>query len=148
MVYRAQQFYVQYKMSLAINDSKISFEKLVLTIDEYNKSRLNSREISYKGKMYDVKSVNITTGKIELVVINDVKEKKLLEEIKGFLKKSNQSKNELPDQLQKFLSLNYVAANEGQLVYIPSFYSNIFNQPKNNISSDFPDNPSPPPKSC
>lgn len=146
LIYKVQQFSVQYKMRLALNESEISFERLILNIDEYRKSRLNSREISYKGNMYDVKSVNITGDSVELLVINDVKEKILLQEIKDFLQKSNQSKKELPDQLQKFLSINYIAADEGRMIYIPSFCSNIFQQPDSNLSSNFLDKPSPPPK--
>ena len=146
LIYKVQQFSVQYKMRLALNESEISFERLILNIDEYRKSRLNSREISYKGNMYDVKSVNITGDSVELLVINDVKEKILLQEIKDFLQKSNQSKKELPDQLQKFLSINYIAADEGRMIYIPSFSSNIFQHPDFNICPDHSDIHSPPPK--
>lgn len=146
LIYKVQQFSVQYKMRLALNESAISFEKLILNIDEYRKSRLNSREISYKGNMYDVKSVNITGDSVELLVINDVKEKILLQEIKDFLQKSNQSKKELPDQLQKFLSINYIFAEEGHMIYIPPVGFNIFQQPDSNLSSNFLDKPSPPPK--
>jgi len=146
LIYKVQQFSVQYEMRLALNESAISFEKLILNIDEYRKSRLNSREISYKGNMYDVKSVNITGDSVELLVINDLKEKILLQEIKAFLQKSNQSKKELPDQLQKFLSINYIAADEGRMIYLPSSSSNIFQQPDSNLSSNFLDKPSPPPK--
>lgn len=146
LIYKVQQFSVQYKMRLAVNQNEISFEKLILNIDEYRKSRLNSREISYKGNMYDVKSVIITGDKVELLVINDLKEKILLQEIKAFLQKSNQSKKELPDQLQKFLSINYIAADEGRMIYLPSSSSNIFHHTDPDTHSDKSDTPSPPPK--
>lgn len=146
LIYKIQQFYVQYEMRLAVNDSKVSFEKLILSRDEYHKSRLNSREISYKGNMYDVKSVNITGDIAELLVINDVKEKILLREIKAFLHKSNESKKELPDQLQKFLSLNYLFADKENTIYVPSLISNIFHHPSRYILPDYTDIPSPPPK--
>jgi hypothetical protein len=133
-------------MRLVVNDKETSFEKLILSKDEYHKSRLNSREICYKGNMYDVKSVNITGDIAELLVINDVKEKVLLKEIKDFLHKSNQSKKELPDQLQKFLSINYISADKEQIINIPSFCFNIYYHPDRNIYADHPDIPSPPPK--
>lgn len=148
LIYKIQQFYVQYEMRLVVNDSNNSFEKLNLNLDEYRKSHLNSREILYKGNMYDVKSVNITADNVELLVINDVKEKILLDEIKDFLHKSNQSKKELPDQLQNFLSVNYIASEEGRLIYIPSFDSYIFLHSDPDIYSDPSDIPSPPPKVC
>jgi hypothetical protein len=146
LIYKAQQFYVQHQMRLVVNDSETSFEKLMLNIDEYRKCRLNSREVSYKGNLYDVKSVNITGDSVELLVINDVKEKFLLKEIKDFLQKSNQSKKELPEQLQKFLSVNYIAPDEGRIIYIPSLHYNIIYHSELDIYSDPSDIPSPPPK--
>jgi hypothetical protein len=146
MVYKIQQFSVQYKMSRAMNNNEASFEKLIFNLDEYYKCRLNSREISYNGDLYDVKSVKFCGAIAELLVLKDERETALLEEIKAFLHKSNQSKKELPDHLQKLLSINYIAADEGRLIYIPSLDYNIFYQPESNLVSDFIDNPSPPPK--
>jgi hypothetical protein len=146
LIYKIQQFYVQYEMRMAVNDNETSFEKLVLSKQEYHQSRLNSREIFYKGNMYDVKSLNIKGDVVELLVINDIKEKFLLGEIKDFLRKSNQSKKELPDQLQKFLSINYITADKERSIYIPSFSFNIFHYPDRNLYSDKTDTPSPPPK--
>lgn len=146
LIYRVQQLSVQYKMRQLVNSNEVSFEKLILNIDEYRASRINSKEVYVKGNLYDVKSVNITGDKVELLVINDIKEKILLQQIKDYLKKSDQSKKELPDQLQKLLSVNYIGADEGRLIYIPSFDFNIIYSPDQDISSDPSDIPSPPPK--
>lgn len=148
LIYKIQQFSAQYKMSLAMNNNEASFEKLVINIDEYYKCRLNSREISYNGDLYDVKSLKLCGDSTELLVLKDEKETALLEEIKEFLRKSNQSKKELPDHLQKLFSISYIAADEGRLIYIPSLDYNIFYQPESNLVSDFIENPSPPPKFC
>jgi hypothetical protein len=148
LIYKIQQFHVQYEMQLVVNDSETSFEKLILSRDEYQKCRLNSREISFKGNMYDVKSVNINGDIAELLVINDIKEKFLLEEIKDFLHKSNQSKKEIPDQLQKFLSINYISVDEGRIIYIPSFSSGIFHYLNQEILPDHSEIFFPPPKFC
>jgi hypothetical protein len=146
LMYRIQQFKIQYEMKLVINDSETSFERLILSVSEYRKSQLNSREISYQGNMYDVKSVTITGDVAELLVINDIKEKFLLKEIKDFLRKSNESKKELPDKLQKFLSINYISVDEGRIIYIPSFCFNIFHYSDFDINTNISDTPSPPPK--
>jgi hypothetical protein len=146
LVYKIRQFFVQHEMMLLVKNSETSFEKLVLTSEEYQKSRLNSHEISFRGNMYDVKSVNISGDSVELLVINDAKEKNLVKDIKDFLNKSNQQKKELPDQLQKFLSLNFLSAQKESIIYIPSFFSSIGYHPNLNILSDHPDIPSPPPK--
>lgn len=133
-------------MRLAVNDNETSFEKLVLTKDEYHKSQLNSGEISYKGNLYDVKSVIMKGDFAELLVINDIKEKFLLGEIKDFLRKSNQSKKELPEQLQKFLSLNYLSEDNDNTIYCPLNISGIYYYPDRKMLSDHNDIPSPPPK--
>ena len=133
-------------MKLVVNNNETSFKKLILSRDEYQKSRLNSHEISYKGNMYDVKSVNIKGDIAELLVINDIKEKFLLREIKDFLHKSNQSKKELPDQLQKFLSINYISADKERIIYIPSFSSGIFHHLNQEILPDHSEIFFPPPK--
>lgn len=146
LVYKIQQFYVQYEMRLLVNDSSTSFEKLILSTDEYHKSRVNSREILFKGNMYDVKSVKITGNSAELLVINDKKEKTLVKNIKDFLYKTNQQKKELPEQLQKFLSLNYLPADKELTDIVTTLSSIIFYSPDGNILSDLLDIPSPPPK--
>jgi hypothetical protein len=146
LIYKVQQFIVQYEMRLALNSDESSFEKLILNIAEYRKSRVNSTEIYLNGNLYDVKSVIITGDTAELIVINDVKEKILLDALKDFLKKSNQSKKELPDQLQKLLAINYIVTDDDELIYIPSFYSNVFYQHASSIFPNFLDIPSPPPK--
>jgi hypothetical protein len=146
LVYKIQQFYVQYEMRLLVNDSHTSFEKLLLSTADYQKSRINSHEISFQGNMYDVKSVKITGDIAELLVINDKKEKSLVKNIQDFLTKTNQQKKELPEQLQKFLSLNYLPADQDLTIVIPILSSNIFHAPKGNIFSDLSETPSPPPK--
>jgi len=146
LIYKIRQFYVQHEMMLLVKNNETSVEKLVLTSEEYKKSRLNSREISYKGNMYDVKSVNISGDTVKLLVFKDAKEKILINEIKDFLHKSNESKKELPDQLQKFLSINYLAGLQGRMIYIPSFCFNIYPHQDPDTYTDSSDIPSPPPK--
>jgi hypothetical protein len=146
LIYKVQQFTIQYEMRLALNSDESSFEKLILNIAEYRKSRVNSTEIYLNGNLYDVKSVIITGDTAELIVINDLKEKILLDSLKDFLKKSNQSKKELPDQLQKLLAINYIATDPGRIIFIPSHCFNIIYHAELAIYSEPSDIPSPPPK--
>jgi hypothetical protein len=96
--------------------------------------------------MYDVKSAKVTGETVELLVINDKKEKALLKDIKDFLNKSSQEKKELPDQLQKFLSLNYLSAEKESILYLPCILPSIYHYRGHNTLSVGPDIPSPPPK--
>jgi hypothetical protein len=146
LIYKIRQFHVQYEMRLVLNNSATSPEKLILSRDEYYKSRINSNEILFRGNMYDVKSVNISGDMAELLVINDTKEKDLVKNIKDFLNKTNQQKKELPDQLQKFLSLNYLSADKDCIIHFPSFSFNIVHYPYLDFNAITSDTPSPPPK--
>jgi hypothetical protein len=148
LIYKTRQLYVQHEMMMLIKNSETSFEKLLLSFSEYQKSRLNAHEIYFKGNMYDVKSVSFSNNNVELIVINDLKEKNLLKNIKDFLNKSNRQKKELPDQLQKFLSLNFLSAEKDQIIFFPALSSCIFYHRNRNNFSDFSDTPSPPPKLC
>lgn len=146
LIYKTRQLYVQHEMMKLVKNSETYFEKLILSFGEYQKSRLNAHEIYFKGNMYDVKSVCFSNNTVELLVINDSKEKNLLKNIKDFVNKTNQQKKELPDQLQKFLSLNFLLAGKDNIIYIPALFSSIGYHPNLNILSDHPDIPSPPPK--
>ena len=146
LVYKIRQLYVQHEMMMLVKKSEIAFEKLILSFSEYQKSRLNAHEIYFKGNMYDVKSVSVSNNTVELLVINDSKEKNLLKNIKDFINKTNQQKKELPDQLQKFLALNFLSTDKENTNYIPSMPSSIFHHPNHYILPEYSDIPSPPPK--
>ena len=133
-------------MSLLVKDNNSTFEKLVLTPDEYKKCRINSREISYNGNMYDVNSVKIYTDKVELFVINDSKETGILEAIKDFVHETSQHNKGYPNIIQHYFSLNYISPETDYTLLIAPFFEQIFPDTKSDIISNDSDVSTPPPE--
>jgi hypothetical protein len=146
LIYKLKQSYVQYQMSLSLKSNETTFEKIIITTGDYKKSRIKSNEISYKGKMYDVKSINIFYDKVELLVINDRDEENILEAINNFVSKTNRPDIELSNQLKILFSLNYLSPDTEHIFFIPSFCIHIFHQPNLNIAFTDSDVYTPPPR--
>ena len=53
------QCHVQNEMVETIEKKETKFHTIRLTLETFNKSKINAKEISYQGKMYDIKSVKI-----------------------------------------------------------------------------------------
>lgn len=145
-VYKMQQCAVQLEMQQTLNDSKTYFEKMTLSVGDYKKNKINSREICIKGKMYDVKAVNISGNNVELLVINDSKEEYILCKIKDFINRVNEPTSNIPFQLQQLLSLYYLSANIDNLFLIRSLSIHIFCPLNLNLVSNFSDISTPPPQ--
>lgn len=146
LILSMQQGYVQYKMSEKLKSNKATFEKIMLSTSEFEKSKINKNEIFLNGKMYDVKSATVYGDIVELVVINDIEEENILVRIKNFVKNTSVPNNKNPDQLHQLISLIYLQPFSESLLFIPSFNINLFCQPKLNIVSNYPDILSPPPR--
>lgn len=121
-----QQSHVQHKMQQSIRRGETGFQKITLSLKEYENSKVNAFEISLNGKMYDVKSVTISGDIAELLVINDREEENILKEIKAFLTMNDHKANTIPPQLKVILSLNYLLPEVKQLFFIPSLSAYSF----------------------
>ena len=107
-------------MEYALNNDNTSLLKLSLSIQEYNKGKIDWNEFIYKDKIYDVKSINIAGNKVELLVLNDTKEESIIQKIKVFTQCANQSNSQLPKQLTQLFSLDYLVENSEFTFYISS----------------------------
>jgi hypothetical protein len=144
LFYLAKQIKVQHEIRKALHSEKTEFESLTLTLDQYNNSKINSREIFFNGNMYDIKSITITGDKVELIVINDTEEKRILEEIRNAANKQDSKKN-IPNQLTQLLQLQFTVPFSDFL--IPSLQSSIvFNLLCESIIWRQPEIVLPPPK--
>ena len=83
LIYQMQQFWVRREMLQTIEKKESGFLKLNLTVAEYQHSKINAHEISLNGDMYDVKSITYTGDKLELLVIQDLKEQSIVEKIRN-----------------------------------------------------------------
>ena len=108
MLYKLLQCMVQHEMEQECKLPGNATDTLLLTSTEYAGSKINDREISYQGKMYDIKTVSIKGNKVALVAINDTKEESILKKIKALLPGADKKNSGLPLQLQKLISLTFV----------------------------------------
>ena len=146
IVYKIRQNYIKYEISQILKDKNASYEKLTLTLAQYQKSQINSKEIYFKGNMYDVKSVDISGDIVVLLVLNDKKENNLLEEVRDFSKKTNPQNRALPYQIISLLSLNYVHQEANRFCFIPCIIISSNQLQNADILSNCLDTPYPPPK--
>ena len=108
LVYKIQQYLVQKEMYNILNDKLKDTEKLTLSYSDYQNNKIDNHEILVQGKLYDIRSVIRTGNIVELQVINDIKEEKILDNIKDLVNNSSNSKNHLPDHLLKWLNLVFI----------------------------------------
>ena len=135
-IYKTQQFFVQQEMRQTLNSNKTQFQKITLSLSDYQKNKINAHEISIKGKMYDVKSTHISGDSLELLVVNDSKEENILEKIKEFKQETSGQNHSLHNQLKQLLSLTYLSPNTDGIFIISSLSMHLFPHPNlNTISS-------------
>jgi hypothetical protein len=122
IVFKIEQIFIHGEMAEKLAGSKTVFENIRMTKSEFSKSRINSQEIFYQGKMYDIKSSRSQDGIIELLVIDDKKEANILQKIKNLLEGNQATNNELSDQLNQIISLFYISnfSEAAELIFFPT----------------------------
>jgi hypothetical protein len=139
--------YHQSKMIEVIRTKENGFETLFLSIIEYNKARIDDKEIYYKGEMYDVKKINFNTetGNVELFVIKDKAEKEIKKKIAFLKNQNNREKESIPVLVKKLLSLHYYVNDIKLLQIINPDNLALFSDKKICYKNPYKHIPSPPP---
>lgn len=99
---------LKYKMNAVLERTHTGFEKLTLTLDTYSACKLDEKEIRYKGHMYDVKSKTIIGNTIELLVINDKEEERLMAHMEATANLLDESTQGTATIKLKFLQLIFL----------------------------------------
>ena len=146
LFYKAQQAIVQKEMERDIDEIGTSSQKLSLTTKEYAVNKINDHEISISGKLYDIKSVKTLNGKIELVVINDTREEKILEDIKKLAETCNRHNKNLPNHCFNLLTLFYIFTETADTSHELLCLTTAFQNYSDVVISHQPGIQSPPPK--
>ncbi len=107
LICNIHQSYVQHEMTIKLNDSKTTFEKITITLKENETFKDPGNEFSMDGKMYDVKYISFEGNKVHLLVIHDTEEESVLSIIKNLINNTNSSKNPFSSQLNLLLSMVY-----------------------------------------
>lgn len=108
LFYLLEQRSVKTEMQLQVLKKETHFEKLTLSLTDYKKSIIDAHEILFLGKMYDVKEVQISGNKVELLVLCDNKETQILAQIQNQSSENTSSQKSLPNKLNKIVSLDYL----------------------------------------
>ena len=58
------------------------FDTLFMSFTDFENAKTNPHEIFFQGKMYDIKSIKTKGSKVELQVLNDAKEERIINHIK------------------------------------------------------------------
>ena len=147
LVYKIQQYLVQKEMHNVLNNKLKDSEKLTLSNSDYQNNKIDSHEILVQGKLYDIRSVIRMGNIVELQVINDSREEKILDNIKDLVNNSSNSKNHLPEHLLKWLNLVFICPGPVNSLVI-KYSSSCFLPFNELIISHKTDLWSPPPKLC
>ena len=110
-VYQLQQHQVKLQVKRDLIGKGTHFQKLELTLAQFKKSAINHNEIEIGDAMYDIKSMTISDGKVTLLVLGDTKEKEIVDHIKNQTNQSNNSKNKLPNLLEKVLDVTFLCSS-------------------------------------
>jgi hypothetical protein len=127
------------------NDTS-SFENITLSVSDYEKSSIHSHEILLNGMLYDIKSKTFLGDSVNLIVIKDLNEAKILNHIRQLSNNPNLPKNKFPSQIKLLISLNYIAPNVAFRNILPKILIYLFQTNILDFDSLKPDALVPPPK--
>ena len=146
IVFNIKQVIVQHQMKEKMENESSKFENLTLTTNQYKKCRINSKEIYFNGKMYDIKSIAFVGDSVKIMAIDDIEEKKIMDIIKMLSNKANDQNKNLPSQIQYITLLQYISPNSELEFLAPCFQIKIFYQAVFDFKSNKPEVQTPPPR--
>ncbi len=146
LFYKCQQWHVQYEqMRRAVSD-KQAFLKISLPIADFERCKINEREIKFQEKLYDIYSIKMDLDSVQLTVVHDWREESILEKIMDLVSQDFPDHKQIPVQVLKLLQLSYICPHYVQ----PSDIMPLRRQHHFRFSFDWntrrPEIPFPPPK--
>lgn len=147
LYYQLKQNDVHSRMQEILANPESKFEKLVLSLNNYNKSRIGKHEIYINGIMYDVKSLKYSGDFVLLSVLVDDVESKIINKIKDYFGINSKHNSKIPEQLNKFFTLVYILPSINFTVLSNCQTQNLFYSFSENFLSSKPGILTPPPRS-
>jgi hypothetical protein len=83
-------------------------EKFTFTLTDYEKAKVEDKELKVNGKMYDVAKIERQNDLIVAYVLHDESEDDLISFVEMIMKKSHNDGKSKPEQLLKLISLQYL----------------------------------------
>ncbi len=109
IVLKLQQYSAKYAMQQKINTAKTNFEYLTLSQNDFQKYRIEKKELFYQSKLYDIKSIEVCNDSVKLSLIRDSEEENVFKKIKKLFATDQNHSKKLPDMLIQLLHLDYVS---------------------------------------
>ena len=101
-----QKCIVEFKMEQAIRSKDSGFVTLTIPLAEFDQK--NTREISYNGKMYDIKSFTISGDVATLQVLNDTEEERIDSKLRALGRTTDSDPDDLFRHLLDLLTQQYI----------------------------------------
>jgi hypothetical protein len=143
---KANQFIARNEMAQTLRKNEKPYEHIKLTVTEFNKVRINKKEIQLEGRLYDIKKSTTNGEIVSLIVVNDEKEQRIINRIKDLIpyghKSSPQQLSKIFDQL---LSLVYLPTTECEIPLFSSHHLKAITYLRITLRSETLNIPSPPP---
>ncbi len=146
IICRIQLDRVHREMKKALEDRETSFEHISLSLEEFNQSGYNGKEIVLHGKIYDIGSINFTGNRVDLLAVNDTKEEVIMDQISNTGDQGNHSHRNMPVKAIQLLGLLYdfpLSNNASSILTYGRNFSRLNNYA---IDSRCPEIDSPPPR--
>lgn len=118
-----------------------------LSRSEFQKGRIGNHEIYVNGSMYDIRSFNISGDMVQLIVVNDTKEERIIEHIKGYVNTNTPGSKGAATQLIKLLTLDYINQSFNQDLSLTETREDEWSVPCTSFQSHLSTVTSPPPES-
>jgi hypothetical protein len=145
-IYQFQQHEISEEVNLELDHGNLFLQTLTIPIGEFQKGRINEREFSRNGKMYDYKISLIHGSTIELLVFHDTKEESVLEKLKALVENTTKPGKDLPIKLRQLLSLTYTIPEMGGSLFTDRATKKMFFSFSDRVITLSCDFPSPPPE--
>lgn len=141
-----RQAQIQQEMREEISSLPVDqFEIFELSIEEYQKIKVNDHEVKMGGKMYDHSTPKLENGKIILYAKHDQAEDSLISFLDEVVNRASHDTKPVPSTLMSFLTLQFVSAGTLEM-YFPAESINITDNFQANLVWEFYSVNTPPPK--
>jgi len=121
MIGNLHQWLIKAEVWLDLEQEDENMNKIILSLDEFEKSRINTFEFKWKGEMYDFKSHQIQGDSVYLMARKDDDENHVLKCLMHLLRESQGNDQCLLLQFVKWLSIPYTCPDAEWLVFIEHF---------------------------
>jgi hypothetical protein len=130
-----QQMALKAEMHSEILKGDLTFEQLSMSSADYQRALVDEHEISWKGKLFDVKEIVVLHNRVVLTVVNDTKEENILRELKEFLHRSCRNNKSLPERSAQLFLMSYIGSSYAGVhfsnfccdlssIHLPDFFVN------------------------